>query len=49
MIESKFSDFFRSPLGVLAVILLIIIGGTIVFLYVRSVFHRLINFTPAPI
>lgn len=49
MIESTFGSFWRSPWGVLLLIGLVVIGGVLVFLYVRSVFHGLIEFTPAPL
>lgn len=48
MIESKFSDFFRSPLGILLIIGLLVLAGALVFLYVSSVFRGLIEYTPAP-
>jgi len=48
MIESKFGEFLRSPLGVLLIVGLILVGGVLVFLYVRSVFKGLIEYTPFP-
>ncbi|TSC72450.1 MAG: hypothetical protein G01um101438_534 [Parcubacteria group bacterium Gr01-1014_38] len=46
MIESKFSEFFRSPLGVLSVIGVIFVAGVLVFLFVARVFRGLIEQAP---
>ncbi|MDP3685261.1 MAG: hypothetical protein Q8R32_00330 [bacterium] len=49
MIESKFSEFFRSPVGVLAIIGVLFVAGIFVFLFVASVFRGLIEQGPPPL
>ena len=49
MIESKFGEFFRSPLGVLVIIGVIFVAGLFVFLFVARVFRGLIEQAPPPL
>lgn len=46
MTENKFTDFFRSPAGVLLTIGIIMVAAILVFLFVSSVFRDLINPVP---
>lgn len=46
MIESKFSEFFRSPLGILAMVGVVFVAGVLVFLFVARVFRGLIEQGP---
>jgi hypothetical protein len=49
MIEAKFNEFLRSPLGILLIVGILCLAGAGVFLYVAYVFRNLVSFTPAPL